>query len=86
MVLPSALPEVLTGIRIGLGVGWSMLVVAELLAATRSLGFMVQSAGELLATDVLLAGIGVIAIIAFGLALGLRTLQRRLTPWHGVQQ
>ncbi|MGO2567253.1 MAG: taurine ABC transporter permease TauC [Serratia proteamaculans] len=86
VVLPSALPEILTGIRIGLGVGWSTLVAAELIAATRGLGFMVQSAGEFLATDVVLAGIGVIAIIAFGLELGLRALQRRLTPWHGVQQ
>lgn len=79
VVLPSALPEILTGIRIGLGVGWSTLVAAELIAATRGLGFMVQSAGEFLATDVVLAGIGVIAVIAFGLELGLRALQRRLT-------
>ncbi|MDK2377254.1 taurine ABC transporter permease TauC [Serratia fonticola] len=86
VVLPSALPEILTGIRIGLGVGWSTLVAAELIAATRGLGFMVQSAGEFLATDVVIAGISVIAIIAFGLELGLRALQRRLTPWHGVQQ
>jgi taurine transport system permease protein len=86
VVLPSALPEILTGIRIGLGVGWSTLVAAELIAATRGLGFMVQSAGEFLATDVVLAGIGVIAIIACALELGLRALQRRLTPWHGVQQ
>ncbi len=41
-----ALPEILTGLRIGLGVGWSTLVAAELIAATRGLGFMVQSAGE----------------------------------------
>lgn len=86
VVLPSALPEILTGIRIGLGVGWSTLVAAELIAATQGLGFMVQSAGEFLATDVVIAGISVIAIIAFGLELGLRALQRRLTPWHGVQQ
>ncbi|CAI0804411.1 Putative aliphatic sulfonates transport permease protein ssuC [Serratia fonticola] len=86
VVLPSALAEILTGIRIGLGVGWSTLVAAELIAATRGLGFMVQSAGEFLATDVVIAGISVIAIIAFGLELGLRALQRRLTPWHGVQQ
>lgn len=86
VVLPSALPEILTGVRIGLGVGWSTLVAAELIAATRGLGFMVQSAGEFLATDVVIAGISVIAIIAFGLELGLRALQRRLTPWHGVQQ
>ncbi|MGU3413112.1 taurine ABC transporter permease TauC [Enterobacteriaceae bacterium C34A] len=83
VILPGALPEILTGLRIGLGVGWSTLVAAELIAATRGLGFMVQSAGEFLATDVVLAGIAVIAIIAFVLELGLRALQRRLTPWHG---
>ncbi|HBY1516247.1 taurine ABC transporter permease TauC [Klebsiella aerogenes] len=86
VILPGALPEVLTGLRIGLGVGWSTLVAAELIAATRGLGFMVQSAGEFLATDVVLAGIAVIAIIAFVLELGLRALQRRLTPWHGEVQ
>ncbi len=86
VILPSALPEILTGIRIGLGVGWSTLVAAELIAATRGLGFMVQSAGEFLATDVVIAGISVIALIAFSLELGLRALQRRLTPWHGEQQ
>ena len=84
VLLPGALPEILTGLRIGLGVGWSTLVAAELIAATRGLGFMVQSAGEFLATDVVLAGIAVIALIAFTLELGLRALQRRLTPWHGV--
>ncbi len=86
VILPGGLPEILTGLRIGLGVGWSTLVAAELIAATRGLGFMVQSAGEFLATDVVLAGIAVIAIIAFGLELGLRALQRRLTPWHGEVQ
>ena len=86
VILPGALPEILTGLRIGLGVGWSTLVAAELIAATRGLGFMVQSAGEFLATDVVLAGIAVIAIIAFILELGLRALQRRLTPWHGEVQ
>lgn len=86
VILPGALPEILTGLRIGLGVGWSTLVAAELIAATRGLGFMVQSAGEFLATDVVLAGIAVIALIAFTLELGLRALQRRLTPWNGEQQ
>ncbi len=83
VILPSALPDILTGLRIGLGVGWSTLVAAELVAATRGLGFMVQSAGQFLATDVVVAGILVIAVVAFALELGLRWLQRRLVPWHG---
>ncbi|WP_148716095.1 taurine ABC transporter permease TauC [Chitinolyticbacter meiyuanensis] len=83
VILPSALPDILTGVRIGLGTGWSTLVAAELVAATRGLGFMVQSAAQFLVTDVVVLGIIVIAVIAFALELGLRALQRRLTPWHG---
>ncbi|MEQ4939687.1 taurine ABC transporter permease TauC, partial [Proteus terrae] len=52
VILPGALPEILTGLRIGLGVGWSTLVAAELIAATPRLGFMLQSAGEFLPTHV----------------------------------
>ena len=46
----------------------------------------VSLAEEFLATDVVIAGISVIALIAFALELGLRALQRRLTPWHGVKK
>ena len=83
VIVPSALPEILTGIRIGLGVGWSTLVAAELIAATSGLGFMVQSAAQFLVTDVVVLGILVIALIAFGLEMSLRAVQRRLVPWHG---
>lgn len=83
VILPNALPDILTGVRIGLGVGWSTLVASELVAATRGLGFMVQSAGQFLATDVVVSGILVIAFVAFAIELGLRWLQRRLVPWYG---
>lgn len=83
VILPSALPSLMTGIRIALGAGWSTLVAAELIAATRGLGFMIQSASQFLATDVVVAGILVIAVIATAIELGLRYLQRRLSPWLG---
>ena len=83
VILPAALPQILTGIRIGLGVGWSTLVAAELVAADRGIGFMVQSAAQFLVTDVVILGILLIAVIAFALELGLRALQRKLAPWHG---
>ena len=56
VTLPSALPHILTGIRIGLGVGWSTLVAAELVAATKGLGFMIQSAAQFLSTDIVILG------------------------------
>ncbi|CDF97157.1 MULTISPECIES: taurine ABC transporter permease TauC [unclassified Pseudomonas] len=83
VILPSALPDILTGIRIGLGVGWSTLVAAELIAATSGLGFMVQSAAQFLVTDVVVLGILVIALIAFAMEMSLRAVQRKLVPWHG---
>ena len=83
VIVPSALPDILTGVRIGLGVGWSTLVAAELIAATSGLGFMVQSAAQFLVTDVVLLGILVIALIAFTMEMSLRALQRKLVPWHG---
>ncbi|AXF03630.1 ABC transporter permease subunit [Paraburkholderia hospita] len=83
VVVPSAAPDVLTGIRIGLGVGWSVLVAAELIAATRGLGFMIQSAGQFLETDVVIMGIIVIALIAASIEWGLRRLQKALVPWDG---
>lgn len=83
VVLPSALPTIMTGIRIALGAGWSTLVAAELIAATRGLGFMIQSASQFLDTRLVVGGILIIAIIASLLEIALRVLQRRLSPWLG---
>lgn len=83
VIVPGALPDILTGIRLGLGVGWSTLVAAELVAATRGLGFMVQSAAQFLVTDVVVLGILVIAAIACTLDLAVRRLAARLAPWQG---
>lgn len=83
VILPSALPAILTGLRIALGAGWSTLVAAELVAATRGLGFMIQSAAQFLVTDVVVMGILVIAAIAFVLEFTLRRIERVLVPWAG---
>ncbi|MDL2403331.1 ABC transporter permease subunit [Rhizobium mayense] len=83
IVLPSALPEILTGIRIALGVGWGTLVAAELIASTRGIGFMIMSASQFLATDVVFVGIGIIAICAFAFSATIRFLEAFLVPWKG---
>jgi taurine transport system permease protein len=81
VIVPSALPDILIALRIATGVGWSTLVAAELVASTRGLGFMVQSASQMLVTDVVVAGIVVIAAIALVIELGLRWLERRFAGW-----
>jgi taurine transport system permease protein len=83
IVLPSALPEILTGIRISLGVGWGTLVAAELIAATRGIGYLIMSASQFLATDVVFVGIGIIAACAFAFTFAMRLLEAWLVPWKG---
>jgi taurine transport system permease protein len=52
-------------------------------AATKGLGFMIQSAAQFLSTDIVILGIIIIAVIAFILEILLRKLQANLAPWYG---
>lgn len=83
VMLPAAAPSILTGIRIALGAGWTTLVASELVAATRGLGYMIQSAAQFLVTDMVIAGILVISALATVSELALRLIERRYLPWIG---
>lgn len=83
VILKAALPEIFTGMRIGIGVGWTTLVAAEMVAADRGLGFMVLNAAQFLASDTVIMGIIVIGIFAFAFDLLVRYLERLLIPWKG---
>ncbi|WP_457153791.1 ABC transporter permease subunit [Mesorhizobium sp. P5_C1] len=83
IILPSALPEIMTGLKIAIGAGLSTLVAAELIAAQSGLGYMIMSAANFLATDVVFVGLIVIAILAFAFTSGMRWLEHRLIPWKG---
>ena len=83
VILKAALPEIFTGMRIGIGVGWTTLVAAEMIAADRGLGFMVLNAAQFLASDTVIMGIIVIGVFAFAFDLLIRYLERLLIPWKG---
>jgi taurine transport system permease protein len=83
IVLPSALPEILTGVRIAIGATLSTLVAAELIAAQSGVGYMIMSAANFLATDVVFVGLIIIAIFACAFTMAMRFLERRLVPWKG---
>jgi len=68
VVLPGALPYIVTGLRLGLAQAWRILVAVEMLAAVPwGLGWLIFGAQEFLNTDVMLAGIAVIALIGLSL-------------------
>jgi taurine transport system permease protein len=72
--LRSALPGILTGMRISMASAWTSIVAAELIAATSGLGYLIQQAGDYLNTALVLSGIICIAVIALILDACLRGL------------
>lgn len=84
VVLPSALPMILTGARIALAAAFSTVVAAELMAAKDGLGWMIFSASRNLRNDVII--IGIVTLGTLGMALGwlMLALDRRLVHWRGV--
>ncbi|MDH3690860.1 MAG: ABC transporter permease subunit [Gammaproteobacteria bacterium] len=83
VILKGAMPEILTGMRIGIGFGWTTLVAAELVAAQQGLGAMIQQASDFLVTDVAIMGIIVIGVIAYLFDLLMRYIERMVVPWKG---
>lgn len=83
VILPSALPEILVGMRIAVGFGWTTLVAAEMVAAHVGLGQMVLNASNFLRTDIVIMGIIVIGVVAYLFDLLMRWIERRVVPWKG---
>ncbi len=81
VVLRAALPQIITGIRVGLGVGWMALVAAELVGANSGLGFLINDARTLLRTDVVIVGMITIGIVGLIIDRTIRVAGRRLMPW-----
>ena len=81
VLLPGALPAVLSGIRIGLGVGWMCVIAAEMISASSGLGYMIQTARILIETERVFAGMAVIGVIGFAMNWAMQRLGQWLTPW-----
>jgi sulfonate transport system permease protein len=82
IVLPGALPSVLTGVRYALATAWLALVVAETIGADAGIGFLAMDAREFLRTDVIFLTILIYALIGVSADWVARRLERRLLAWH----
>ncbi|MBK3665075.1 ABC transporter permease [Bradyrhizobium diazoefficiens] len=80
--LPSAMPMIATGLRVGLGQSWMAVVTAELIAAHSGLGYMIQANRLALETGLVLVGMCVIGLLGALMSLGLGVIERHvLIPW-----
>ncbi len=85
VILPSALPYIIAGMRLGVGRTLVMVVVAEIYAATKGLGYLIFQAGGLYDTAQVFVGVVILAGAGVILNTFLRWLEKRLAPWQHVQ-
>ena len=82
VILPLAVPHILTALRVSLGVAWATLVASELIAAQEGLGALIQNASSFFQLDIIYVGIICIGLIALVMDLALRAASRRLVAWQ----
>lgn len=82
VLLPAALPAVITGLRNGLSLAWMFMVAAELIAATRGLGYLLTDGRETGRADIVLAAIVLLALLGKLSDTGMQALERRWLSWR----
>lgn len=82
IALPGAMPVILTGIRLGLGLGLILISIAEMVGAKSGLGYLIWASWETFSVEQMYVGLFVIALIGFVLTAALAQLGRYLVPWR----
>ncbi|WP_206659457.1 ABC transporter permease [Hansschlegelia zhihuaiae] len=83
VVLPSALPQVMTGLRVAMGTALTILVASELLGGDRGLGFLILDASSFFRTTYVFAGVAVIGLIGLATDRALAWAGRNIVHWEG---
>lgn len=81
VVIPSATPYILSGIRIALAVSWGVMVAAEFVAATTGIGFMIIMSKNLLRTDLVILGIIIIGLLVLIMDRIIKMVETHATAW-----
>lgn len=81
VVLPAALPSIMTGLRLGMGIAWVLVIVAEMLAVKGGLGYALWSAYQFIRMDLIVAAMLSVGGLGFLFDLLLQALSRRLLRW-----
>lgn len=84
ILIPAALPEIFTGIRLGIGVAYTSVVAAETVNGIPGIGGIIRDAQRYNQTDVVLLGLFVLGISGLFLEFILENVQKVVTPWKGV--
>lgn len=81
VLFPAVLPRILTALRVGAGIGFVVVIVAEMAGSRVGMGAMIIDARSYYRIDIILVGMALIGVVGFTLSTGLERLERRLLRW-----
>jgi NitT/TauT family transport system permease protein len=82
VMIPAAMPHIMTGVRVGFGVAFIVVIVAEMIAVNNGLGYRILEAREYFWSDKIIAGMITIGILGLGIDAALARLSKYLLRWH----
>jgi NitT/TauT family transport system permease protein len=81
IALPGAMPSIMAGVRLGVGMGLILIAIAEMIGAQSGLGFMIWNAWQIMTVETMYVGLVAIAILGFVFNLILHEIERWILPW-----
>jgi len=82
VILPAAVPYILSGVRIGIGTAFIVVIVSEMIAVNNGLGFRILEAREYFWSDKIMAGMITIGMLGLAIDVGMNRLNNHLLRWH----
>ncbi len=87
VILPAAMPAIMTGLRVGLGISWMVIIAAEMLPGSDSgIGYLIMYSYELAEMQILVASMVVIGLIGLVLNKGLQLISTRVSGWQALER
>lgn len=85
VTLPASLPNIMTGVRIGLGAGWMSVICAEFIATSAGFGFLMVRAQTMMETSLLIGLMVLGGGVGYSMDLFIRRIERRITKWRFIE-
>jgi NitT/TauT family transport system permease protein len=82
IALPGALPLIMSGVKLGIGMGLILIAIAEMIGAKSGLGYMIWNAWEVLSVETMYVGLLTIALLGFVFTILLNEIEHVLVPWR----
>jgi ABC-type nitrate/sulfonate/bicarbonate transport system permease component len=82
IALPGALPSIMAGIKLGIGMGLILIAIAEMVGAQSGLGYMIWNAWQILSVETMYVGLVVIALLGFLFTVALNEVEQWVLPWR----